>query len=272
MSLLYSKKIYGQGKFYILSFYLSLNPFISVIIRSSILLERHVSIWISHSENSSLRCRTRSIRASPVSLRIIIFFILNAFWNYPKDRFIRLSFTQHIFCQSIGATSRKRSIQVNSQLQPFCAEKWRIEFIRSSKGNGFVKIASNWMFSKYQGVPEIPMIGVQGLSEVRMWLTTSRPFSPGIRMSVITKSNRPLLNFWTPSLPFKAISILKPALDNTILMIFNISFSSSMTKIWYITSPSLWGVGTLQKNAFGQASPKAWISHFGNPAVIAIQF
>ena len=101
------------------------------------------------------------------------------------------------------------------------------------------------MFLKSPGDPEIPMIGVQALSELCMWSTTSRPSTPGIRMSVMTRSNRPLSNFWIPSWPSEAISTLKPAFDNAILMIFNIDISSSMTKIWYMKSPNLFSEGEI---------------------------
>jgi len=72
----------------------------------------------------------------------------------------------------------------------------------ASRGKGFMKTISKSLSLRSQGVPEIPMTGVNCLSELRICRTISLPFPPGIRISVITRSKRPSSNFFIPSFTF----------------------------------------------------------------------
>jgi len=56
---------------------------------------------------------------------------------------------------------------------------------------GFERTASKSLLSRSQGVPEIPITGVDCLFELRICRTTPLPSRPGIKMSVITRSKWP---------------------------------------------------------------------------------
>lgn len=93
-------------------------------------------------------------------------------------------------------------------------ERSWIALTNSLRGKGFMKTISKSLSLRSQGVPEIPMTGVNCLSELRMCRTISLPLPPCIRISVITRSKRPSSNFFIPSFTSEAISTLQPNLLN----------------------------------------------------------